>query len=250
MSEKPIGPLRRRMLEDMAVRRLGEKAQSNYIRQIETFTLFLGRSPDTATAEDVRRFQVHLTETGVGPSSINQAATSLRFFFGTTLDRDRLHQKGGDLRSAVQGLGRDHAHNRGRSQASGCPHRYHFGAAHLGLGHDPPSPRAHDRARRWALLRWQPLDRHQAQLLPAGAGALQAVPPPDAGEACRRTCGRQAQLLWCIRPSRGYEGVRRLPGAAEEDKVVRLLQAAFRRSSGGVGVSIPLYPASPSPTAV
>ena len=45
MSEKPISPLRRRMLQDMAVRRLGEKAQSNYIRQIETFTLFLGRSP-------------------------------------------------------------------------------------------------------------------------------------------------------------------------------------------------------------
>ena len=57
MSEKPISPLRRRMLQDMAVRRLGEKAQSNYIRQIETFTLLLGRSPDTATAEDVRRFQ-------------------------------------------------------------------------------------------------------------------------------------------------------------------------------------------------
>ena len=69
MSEKPISPLRRRMLEDMAVRRLGEKTQSNYIRHIETFTAFLGRSPDTATAEDVRRFQIHLTETGVGPSS-------------------------------------------------------------------------------------------------------------------------------------------------------------------------------------
>ena len=90
MSEKPISPLRRRMLEDMAIRRLGEKAQSNYIRQIETFTLFLGRSPNMATAEDVRRFQVHLTETGVGPSSINQASTALRFFFSTTLDRPEL----------------------------------------------------------------------------------------------------------------------------------------------------------------
>ena len=44
-------------------------------------------------------------------------------------------------------------------------------------------------------LRWQPLDRHQAKLLPARAGALQAVPPPDAGEARRRPCGRQAHLL-------------------------------------------------------
>ncbi|HET9538901.1 MAG TPA: tyrosine-type recombinase/integrase [Mesorhizobium sp.] len=90
MSEKPISPLRRRMLEDLAVRRLGEKTKSNYIHHIENFTAFLDRSPDTATAEDVRRFQVHLTEIGVGPSSINQAATALRFFFGTTLDRPEL----------------------------------------------------------------------------------------------------------------------------------------------------------------
>ena len=90
MSEKPISPLRHRMLEDMTVRRIGEKTQSNYIRHVATFTEFLGRSPDTATAEDVRRFQVHLTATGVGPSSINQAATALRFFFAVTLGRSQL----------------------------------------------------------------------------------------------------------------------------------------------------------------
>jgi len=90
MSAKPISPLRHRMLEDMTVRRIGEKTQSNYIRHIATFTEFLGRSPDTATAEDVRRFQVHLTATGVGPSSINQAATALRFFFAVTLGRSQL----------------------------------------------------------------------------------------------------------------------------------------------------------------
>jgi integrase/recombinase XerD len=90
MSEKPISPLRRRMLEDMDVRRLGEKTKSNYIYHVANFTTFLGSSPDTATAEEVRRFQVHLTETGVGSSSINQAATALRFFFGTTLDRPEL----------------------------------------------------------------------------------------------------------------------------------------------------------------
>ncbi len=90
MSAMPISPLRRRMSEDMAVRRRVEKTKSNYIHHIENFTAFLGRSPDTATAEDVRRFQVHLTEIGVEPSSINQAATALRFFFGTTLDRPEL----------------------------------------------------------------------------------------------------------------------------------------------------------------
>jgi integrase/recombinase XerD len=78
MSEKPISPLRLRMLEDMNVRRLGEKTKSNYIYHVANFTTFLGRSPDTATAEEVRRFQVHLTEMGVGPSSVNQAATALR----------------------------------------------------------------------------------------------------------------------------------------------------------------------------
>jgi len=62
MSEKPISDLRRRMLDDMAVRQFGEKTRGDYIRHVETFTRFLGRSPDTATAEDVRRFQVHLTE--------------------------------------------------------------------------------------------------------------------------------------------------------------------------------------------
>ena len=71
MSEKPISDLRRRMLEDMAVRKFGEKTRHDYIRHVEAFARFLGRSPDTATAEDVRRFQVHLTESGVQPPTLN-----------------------------------------------------------------------------------------------------------------------------------------------------------------------------------
>src|SRR6266536_430883 len=54
MSEKPISPLRRRMIEDMTVRNFGEKTRNDYIRHVRTFTAFLGRSPDTATAEDLR----------------------------------------------------------------------------------------------------------------------------------------------------------------------------------------------------
>jgi hypothetical protein len=61
MSERPISPLRQRMLEDMAVRKFGDKTRHDYIRHVEAFASFLGRSPDTATADDVRRFQVHLT---------------------------------------------------------------------------------------------------------------------------------------------------------------------------------------------
>jgi site-specific recombinase XerD len=85
MNDKPISDLRRRMLEDMAVRRLGEKTRHDYIKHIETFTRFLGRSPDTATAEDLRRFQVHELEQGGRPSKMNTQVSALRFFFGKTL---------------------------------------------------------------------------------------------------------------------------------------------------------------------
>jgi hypothetical protein len=50
MSEKPISPLRQRMIEDMTVRNFGEKTRNDYIRHVKTFTAFIGRSPDTATA--------------------------------------------------------------------------------------------------------------------------------------------------------------------------------------------------------
>jgi site-specific recombinase XerD len=85
-----ISPLRRRMIEDMSVRKFGEKTQHDYIRHIETFAKFLGRSPDTASAEDLRRYQVHQTETGVQPPSVNSSAVALRFFFTVTLGRANL----------------------------------------------------------------------------------------------------------------------------------------------------------------
>ena len=61
MSQKPISALRRRMLEDMAVRRLGEKTQHDYIQHVASFAIFIGRSPDTATSEDLRRFHLPAT---------------------------------------------------------------------------------------------------------------------------------------------------------------------------------------------
>ena len=90
MSQKPISKLRRRMLEDMAVRKFSEATIRNYIRHIAEFAKFLGRSPETATAEDVRRFQVHMTENGARPPKLNSATSAIRFFFGTTLDRPEL----------------------------------------------------------------------------------------------------------------------------------------------------------------
>jgi integrase/recombinase XerD len=80
-SATAISPLRRRMIEDMSVRKFGEKTQHDYIRHVETFAKFLGRSPDTAAAEDLRRYQVHQTETGVQPPTVNSSAVALRFFF-------------------------------------------------------------------------------------------------------------------------------------------------------------------------
>ena len=93
MNDKPISDLRRRMLEDMAVRRLGEKTRHDYIKHIETFTRFLGRAPDTATSEDLRHFQVHELEQGGRPPKMNTQVSALRFFFGKTLGRlDLAHQ--------------------------------------------------------------------------------------------------------------------------------------------------------------
>jgi site-specific recombinase XerD len=90
MSENPISPLRQRMIEDMMVRNFVEKTRNDYIRQVKTFTAFLGRLPDTATAEDLRRFQLHQTRTGVRPPSINSSVAALRFFFTVTLDRPEM----------------------------------------------------------------------------------------------------------------------------------------------------------------
>ena len=87
MSEKPISPLRRRMIEDMTVRHFLEKTQKDYIRHVKNLTAFLHRSPDTATAEDMRLYQLHLTKTGVRPPTINSAISALRFFFSVTIDR-------------------------------------------------------------------------------------------------------------------------------------------------------------------
>jgi integrase/recombinase XerD len=87
MTDERISPLRRRMIEDMSLRHFAEKTQKDYIRAIKTLTIFLGRSPDTATAEDLRLFQLHLTESRVRPPTINFTITALRFFFTVTLDR-------------------------------------------------------------------------------------------------------------------------------------------------------------------
>lgn len=87
MSVKPISPLRARMVEDMTVRHFVPDTQREYIRAVKKLAAFLKRSPDTATAEELRAFQVHLTETGTPPPTMNATVTALRFFFKVTVGK-------------------------------------------------------------------------------------------------------------------------------------------------------------------
>jgi site-specific recombinase XerD len=90
MSDKPITDLRRRMLQDMTNRNFGAKTQHDYIRHIETFARFLGRAPDTATGDDIRRFQADQIAQGTQPPKMNTQATALRFLFSITCGRTDL----------------------------------------------------------------------------------------------------------------------------------------------------------------
>jgi integrase/recombinase XerD len=87
MIDEAMSPLRRRMIEDMTIRKLAPKTQQGYIRTIKDFAAFLGRSPDTASFEDVRRFQLHLAANGAHIPILNHTVAALWFFFRVTLRR-------------------------------------------------------------------------------------------------------------------------------------------------------------------
>src|SRR6201993_4865828 len=87
MSTDSVSPLRQRMIEDMNARKLCAATQIGHIRSCKRFAAFLNRSPDTATLEDIRLFQLHLAETGVSICNRNRIMTALRFLFRVTLRR-------------------------------------------------------------------------------------------------------------------------------------------------------------------
>ena len=87
MTSVPTIPLRQRMIEDMSIRQFGAKTQNDYVRVVRDFARFLGRSPDLAEPEDLRRYQLHLASFGASPSKMNAAVSALRFFFKVTLGR-------------------------------------------------------------------------------------------------------------------------------------------------------------------
>src|SRR5437660_12927554 len=92
-SQRRVSPLRARRTEDMSVRGFKEDTRRDYVRHVRAFAAFIGRSPDTATAEELRLFQLHQTRSGLQPPSINSAVSALRFFFTVTLDRPDLARR-------------------------------------------------------------------------------------------------------------------------------------------------------------
>ena len=93
MTHASVSPLRQRLIDDMTIRHFAPRTQQAYIRAIRRFSAFLGASPDQAGFEDVRRYQLFLSETGASPPTINHAVTALRFLFQVTLHRPEVMQQ-------------------------------------------------------------------------------------------------------------------------------------------------------------
>lgn len=90
MKEERTTPLRARMIDDMRIRGMGDSAQQSHIRAIKDFAAFLGHSPDAATPEELRAYQLHMTNAGVTPTMFNARIVALRFFFGVTCGREEM----------------------------------------------------------------------------------------------------------------------------------------------------------------
>jgi integrase/recombinase XerD len=87
MSMRTISSLRQSMIDDMTARQVGPRTQQAYIRSCKRFTVFLGRSPETATAEDIRRFQLDLAASAPSIFGRNNIVTGVKFLFRVTLRR-------------------------------------------------------------------------------------------------------------------------------------------------------------------
>jgi len=90
MSTDTSSKLRQRMIEDMTARKLGRHSQRSHIHSCIRFAAFLGRSPDTATADDIRGFQLFLIENGLSICNRNRIMTGVRFLLRVTLRRSDL----------------------------------------------------------------------------------------------------------------------------------------------------------------
>lgn len=102
-SAQPVSPLRQRMLEDMRMRKLAPKTREAYILAVSRFARYLGRSPDTASAEDLRRYQLHLVDSGTSPITLNATITGLKFLFDVTLGHGDVLAKMQSVRVSLTG---------------------------------------------------------------------------------------------------------------------------------------------------
>lgn len=89
-SHQPAPPTHARRHADAQIRR---QDQLDYVRSVRKFTQYLGRSPDTASIEDLRNYQLHLVDQGISPASLNSTISGLKFFFSVTLDQPELMAK-------------------------------------------------------------------------------------------------------------------------------------------------------------
>jgi len=87
MGKEVVSPLRQRMIEDMNARKLGKHSQRSHIHSCKRFAAFLKRSPETATPDDIRRFQLHLIESGLSICNRNRIMTGVKFLVRVTLRR-------------------------------------------------------------------------------------------------------------------------------------------------------------------
>jgi integrase/recombinase XerD len=132
--QRPISALRTRMIEDMIVRGFNEKTRNDYVRNVRALAAFIGRSPDTATAEDLRLFQLHQTQSGMQPPSMRGLGAAFL-----------LH---GDTGPAGSGTS---AHRRAAAAAAtGGAQRRGGGAAASGGTRTEVQGGARHRLRRWA----------------------------------------------------------------------------------------------------
>lgn len=99
---QPVSPLRQRMLDDMRMRKLAPKTQSAYIRAVRKFNKFLGHSPETATDEDLRRFQLDMVDNGTSPITLKATIVGLNFLFEVTLGRPEAMAKMQSVRAFVR----------------------------------------------------------------------------------------------------------------------------------------------------
>src|SRR4030088_3324389 len=202
-------------------------------------------SPTTAAATDTAPSVKALLHASGWPSATPRCYRVHTFMWCTRCplrSATCLSEQGGDLRPAVQSLGRDHPQDRDHAQASRRSHRLHLGAAHLGLGAHPPSPRPHGRAGGRPVAGWIEGDCLPTALFPASGGALGAVPPAVSRDAGRGASRRPPAVLPRSCAARRQGCMKALSEATAPDRWGGLRKRAVRRTRASVALLVALHP--------